>query len=50
MLVKLEPGADIETVRDDLRDKLPESEVLTKAEFRDRSLNHWLLRPAPAWR
>ena len=42
VLVKLEPGADIETVRKSLREKVPESEVLTKAEFHDRSLNHWL--------
>jgi putative ABC transport system permease protein len=42
VLVKLEPGADAEAVRAVLRDKLPDSEVLTKAEFRDRSLNHWL--------
>ncbi len=42
VLVKLEPGADIEAVRKSLREKVPESEVLTKAEFHDRSLNHWL--------
>jgi putative ABC transport system permease protein len=42
VLVKLEPGADPETVRNLLREKVPDSEVLTKAEFRDRSLNHWL--------
>jgi putative ABC transport system permease protein len=42
VLIKLEPGADAEAVRTILRDKLPDSEVLTKAEFRDRSLNHWL--------
>jgi putative ABC transport system permease protein len=29
-------------VRNLLREKVPDSEVLTKAEFRDRSLNHWL--------
>ena len=42
VLVKLEPGADAEAVRKALREKVPESEVLTKAEFHDRSLNHWL--------
>jgi putative ABC transport system permease protein len=42
VLVKLEPGADPEIVRNLLREKVPDSEVLTKAEFRDRSLNHWL--------
>ena len=42
VLVKLEPGADAQAVRAALREKVPESEVLTKAEFHDRSLNHWL--------
>jgi putative ABC transport system permease protein len=42
VLVKLAPGADAERVRAAIRDKVPNSEVLTKAEFRDRSLNHWL--------
>ena len=42
VLVKLEPGADLEAVRTLLRNKVPDSEVLTKGEFRDRSLNHWL--------
>lgn len=42
VLVKLNPGADLETVRSQLRSKIPDSEVLTKAEFRNRSLNHWL--------
>jgi putative ABC transport system permease protein len=42
VLVKLDPGADIEAVRKSLREKVPESEVLSKAEFHDRSLNHWL--------
>jgi putative ABC transport system permease protein len=42
VLVKLDPGADIEAVRKSLREKVPESEVLSKSEFHDRSLNHWL--------
>ncbi len=43
VLVKLSPGADIEKVRTDLRSRLSaDSEVLTRAEFRQRSLNHWL--------
>jgi putative ABC transport system permease protein len=42
VLVKLAPGADAKSVRDAIRSKVPNSEVLTKAEFRDRSLNHWL--------
>ena len=42
VLVKLASGVDVERVRAQIRDKVPDSEVLTKAEFRDRSLNHWL--------
>jgi putative ABC transport system permease protein len=42
VLVKLEPGADAAAVRDEIRKSVPDSEVLTKAEFRTRSLNHWL--------
>jgi putative ABC transport system permease protein len=42
VLVKVRPGADVAQVRAELRSKLPDSEVLTRAEFRDRSLNHWL--------
>ena len=42
VLIKLQPGFEAEAVRDTLRAKLPDSEVLTKAEFRTRSLNHWL--------
>jgi len=42
VLVKVAPGADVEEVRNAIRVKVPDSEVLTKAEFRERSLNHWL--------
>ena len=42
VLVKLEPGADAMAVRNEIRKDVPDSEVLTKAEFRTRSLNHWL--------
>lgn len=42
VLVKLTEGSDIEAVARDIRAKVPDSEVLTKAEFRTRSLNHWL--------
>jgi putative ABC transport system permease protein len=42
VLVKLQPDADPIAVRDELRKKVPDGEVLTKAEFRQRSLNHWL--------
>ena len=42
VLVKLEPGADALAVRDEIRKNVPDSDVLTKAEFRTRSLNHWL--------
>ena len=41
-LVKLKPDADIGLVRDDLRARLPNVEVLTSAEFRERSRVFWL--------
>src|SRR5664280_1356529 len=42
LLVKLRPGADIEQVRHELQASLPDSEVLTPAQFRDRSRSYWL--------
>jgi len=43
VLAKLSPGADLEQVRADLKSRLSaDAEVLTRAEFRQRSLNHWL--------
>jgi putative ABC transport system permease protein len=42
VLVKVAEGADPVAVRDAIRLRVPDGEVLTKAEFRDRSLNHWL--------
>jgi putative ABC transport system permease protein len=42
VLAKVAPGVSHETVRDQLRATLSDVEVLTKAEFRARSLNHWL--------
>jgi putative ABC transport system permease protein len=42
VLVKLEPSTDALAVRDEIRKSVPDSDVLTKAEFRTRSLNHWL--------
>jgi putative ABC transport system permease protein len=43
-LVQLEPGANVENVRQDLQKRLEGAEVLTQAEFRDRSLKQWLFR------
>lgn len=40
----MKPGADLETVRNDLKSRLESAEVLTKAEFRDRSLKTWLFK------
>jgi len=42
VLVKVAPDAGVEEVRSAIRARVPDSEVLTKAEFRERSLNHWL--------
>jgi len=41
-LVQLLPGADLETVRAALKSRLNGTEVLAKAEFRERSLDQWL--------
>lgn len=43
-LVQLEPGANVENVRHELQSRLEGAEVLTKQEFRDRSLKQWLFR------
>jgi putative ABC transport system permease protein len=43
-LVQLEPGANLPKVRQDLERRLEGAEVLTKQEFRDRSLKQWLFR------
>lgn len=42
MLVKLAPGADVETVREAIANRLTGIEVLTKAQMQKRSLDHWL--------
>jgi putative ABC transport system permease protein len=43
-LVRLEPGADIETVREDLMARLQDREILTQQEFRNRSVDYWLFQ------
>lgn len=43
-LVQLTPGTDVEAVRQELLKRLGGAEVLTKEEFRDRSLSQWLFR------
>lgn len=43
-LVQLTPDADVEGVRQQLLNRLDGAEVLTKAEFHDRSLKQWLFR------
>jgi putative ABC transport system permease protein len=42
VLVKLAPDADVEAVRSEIASKLPDDEVLTRANFLERGLNHWL--------
>ncbi len=42
--VHLAEGADIETVRAEISARLPDTEVLTQAEFRSRSLAYWLFQ------
>lgn len=43
-LVQLQPGVDALAVRKELSSRLESAEVLTKQEFRDRSLTQWLFR------
>ena len=43
-LVRLEPGADIETVREHLMARLQDREILTQQEFRNRSVDYWLFQ------
>ena len=45
-LVTLEPGADLEQVRKDIQARLPDAEILTREEFRSRSVNYWLFNTA----
>ena len=41
-LVKLAPGADVSTVQAELKKRLPDLDIMTKAEMKDRSIAHWL--------
>ncbi|HZO48199.1 MAG TPA: ABC transporter permease [Xanthobacteraceae bacterium] len=41
-LVRVTPGANLIQVRDRLRAQMPDTEVLTTAEFRERSADFWL--------
>lgn len=41
-LVRVTPGSNIETVRQQIADNVKDSEVLTEAEFRERSRSFWL--------
>ncbi|MEL6375281.1 MAG: ABC transporter permease [Pseudomonadota bacterium] len=41
-LVQVKPGVDVKQVQTALRARLPNREILTTAEFRNRSLDHWL--------
>lgn len=43
-LVTVADGADIETVRQTLVDRLPDREILTQQEFRNRSVDYWLFQ------
>jgi putative ABC transport system permease protein len=43
-LVSVAPDADLETVRADITARLQDREVLTQAEFRNRSVDYWLFQ------
>ena len=42
IMVKVQPGANIETVRKNLAARLTNAEILTHDEFRQRGLDYWL--------
>ncbi len=42
LLVRLKPGANLEAVRGELLRKIPKAEVLTSAQFAERSRTFWL--------
>ncbi len=42
ILVKLAPGADLETVRKEIQGRLPYNDVYTKPEWAARSRNYWI--------
>src|SRR6185369_7530307 len=42
VLVKLAPGADLETVRADIRHRLPFNDVYTRDEWAKRSRSYWI--------
>jgi len=41
-LVQVAPQADVARIQREIATRLPDVEVLTKAEFRQRSISHWL--------
>jgi len=42
ILVKLSPGVDLKSVREEIQRRLPYNDVYTKAEWAARSRNYWL--------
>jgi putative ABC transport system permease protein len=44
LLVNTAPGADLRRVQQAIASRLSDVEVLTTAEFRDRSITHWIFR------
>lgn len=42
VLIKLAPGADLETVRAEVQRRLPYNDVFTKAEWAERSRRYWV--------
>lgn len=41
-LVRVTPGTEVAQVQAELKRRLPDLDILTKAEIRDRSIQHWL--------
>jgi putative ABC transport system permease protein len=41
-MIRLKPGADVKGVQHDMQSAVPDADVLTTAQFRDRSRSFWL--------
>ncbi|MGI9524768.1 MAG: ABC transporter permease [Hyphomicrobiaceae bacterium] len=41
-LVRVEPGANVSAVKAELEGRLPDHDILTSQEMKDRSIDHWL--------
>ena len=43
VLIKVAPGFSAEAISENLQQQLPDNQVMTKSQFRAKSINHWML-------